>query len=162
MAKINAKAAALVDGSEHAFTGPITDQGGTVRAAEGENIADPDIFGMNWLVEGIEMTVDENPEGYASGPIGRGGTRSVTHKFRFHGRLGSSFVAFASERARRLNLNGTIHPGETEVSVIVSGAEALVGAFETACCIGPDDTDVAEWSASTAGLITNEYGFRPI
>ncbi len=54
MARIKAKEAAFVDGTDHAFAGPITDQDGNLRAAEGENVADPDIFGMNWLVEGID------------------------------------------------------------------------------------------------------------
>ena len=54
MAKIKAKEAAFIDGSDHAFAGPITDQDGTVRAEAGANVADPDIFGMNWLVAGVD------------------------------------------------------------------------------------------------------------
>lgn len=44
---------ALKSGAAHVFAGPLKDQSGTVRVPEGENLADPEIFGMNWLVEGL-------------------------------------------------------------------------------------------------------------
>ena len=53
-AEILAVEAAMIAGKAHAFAGPITDQSGTLRVAEGENLADADIFGMNWLVAGID------------------------------------------------------------------------------------------------------------
>ncbi len=106
--------------------------------------------------------MSEPSGGYASGPFGRGGTRPVAVEINFHGNLGAAFVAFATERARRLSLDGTIRPGETDVLVMVSGPEALVGAFETACCIGPDDAEVFEWNVRSVGVITNEPGFRMV
>lgn len=36
------------------FTGPIKDQNGQIRVKEGERLSDDDIWGMNWLVEGVE------------------------------------------------------------------------------------------------------------
>lgn len=54
MAKLREVEAALKSGEAHAFEGPITDQDGNQRVAEGEHLADADIFGMNWLVEGVD------------------------------------------------------------------------------------------------------------
>ncbi|MEM1400754.1 MAG: BMP family ABC transporter substrate-binding protein [Pseudomonadota bacterium] len=54
LAEIKAKEAAFMDGSDHAFAGPVVDQEGAVRVAEGEVLADPEIFAMNWLVEGVD------------------------------------------------------------------------------------------------------------
>jgi basic membrane protein A len=53
-ASILAKEAALIAGEAQIFVGPITDQAGTVRVAEGATLADADIFSMNWLVAGVE------------------------------------------------------------------------------------------------------------
>ena len=43
----------LKSGAAHVFAGPLRDQAGELRAAEGENLPDPEIFAMNWLVEGL-------------------------------------------------------------------------------------------------------------
>ena len=53
LAEILAVEASFIDGTGPPFTGPITDQDGTERVAEGETLADPDIFGIDWLVEGV-------------------------------------------------------------------------------------------------------------
>lgn len=57
LAAIKAKEAAFIDGTDHAFTGPITDQDGTERVAAGATLPDPEIFGMNWLVESVDGTL---------------------------------------------------------------------------------------------------------
>jgi basic membrane protein A len=44
---------AIVDGELSVFAGPVTDQDGTVRIAEGETPADEDLLGMTWFVEGV-------------------------------------------------------------------------------------------------------------
>lgn len=54
LAEIAEVEAALKSGEAHAFAGPLRDQSGQVRAEEGTNLPDPEIFGMNWLVEGLE------------------------------------------------------------------------------------------------------------
>jgi simple sugar transport system substrate-binding protein len=54
LAEIRATEAALKSGDLHVFAGPLRDQSGQVRAEEGANLPDPEIFGMNWLVEGLE------------------------------------------------------------------------------------------------------------
>jgi len=46
--------AALESGERHAFDGPVRDQSGTVRVAEGEHLSDGDLLGMDWYVEGVQ------------------------------------------------------------------------------------------------------------
>jgi simple sugar transport system substrate-binding protein len=41
-------------GALHPFQGPVRDQSGTVRVAEGEVLSDGDLLGMDWYVEGVE------------------------------------------------------------------------------------------------------------
>jgi simple sugar transport system substrate-binding protein len=43
----------IADGSLHPFTGPITDNAGTQRVAEGETIDDAGLWAMDWYVEGV-------------------------------------------------------------------------------------------------------------
>lgn len=43
----------LKSGAAHVFTGPLRDQSGKERVAAGETLPDPEIFSMNWLVEGL-------------------------------------------------------------------------------------------------------------
>ncbi|MEX0339322.1 MAG: BMP family ABC transporter substrate-binding protein [Arenibacterium sp.] len=54
MGKIETAAAGLKAGEFHPLTGPIVDQDGAERLAEGVTIADPDLLGINWLVKGVE------------------------------------------------------------------------------------------------------------
>jgi basic membrane protein A and related proteins len=44
----------IIDGSVHPFTGPIHDQAGELRVAEGETIDDDVLAGMDWYVEGVQ------------------------------------------------------------------------------------------------------------
>ncbi len=54
METIRQAEADLRSGKAHVFAGPLRDQEGTVRAEAGSNLPDPEIFAMNWLVEGLE------------------------------------------------------------------------------------------------------------
>jgi simple sugar transport system substrate-binding protein len=45
--------AAIVDGSLKIFTGPITDQNGTIRVPPGQVMTDDEVLKMDWLVQGI-------------------------------------------------------------------------------------------------------------
>jgi basic membrane protein A len=45
---------AIIDGTLHPFTGPITDQQGTLRVAEGQTLSDEDTLKMDWWVPGVE------------------------------------------------------------------------------------------------------------
>lgn len=56
-AMAQATEAAIRDKKLHPFTGPISDQAGSVRAEPGKAIADADLAKMNWYVQGIEDKV---------------------------------------------------------------------------------------------------------
>ena len=43
-----------MDGTYNVFAGPIKDQSGAVKVAEGSKLSDGDILGLNWLVDGVE------------------------------------------------------------------------------------------------------------
>jgi basic membrane protein A and related proteins len=49
----------IKDGSIVIFKGPINDQGGKVKVADGAQLTDDDVLGMNWLAEGIEGTLPQ-------------------------------------------------------------------------------------------------------
>lgn len=57
MGKIEAAAAAMRAGEMHPLTGPIVDQDGNERLADGVSIADPDMLGIDWLVAGVETRI---------------------------------------------------------------------------------------------------------
>ncbi len=81
-----------------------------------------------------------------SGPFGAGGTRMRRVRVAFFGRLGSEFVAFAEDRVHRLDLRASIVEVGERVEIEVEGPEAMLGAFEMACCVGPDRCLVEEWT----------------
>jgi len=56
---IRSKEAAFIEGTDHAFTGPIVDQSGRERVAAGEVLPDSEIFGMNWLVSTVDGTLPQ-------------------------------------------------------------------------------------------------------
>jgi basic membrane protein A and related proteins len=49
----------IKDGSIVIFKGPINDQGGKIKVADGAQLTDDDILGMNWLAEGVEGTLPQ-------------------------------------------------------------------------------------------------------
>ena len=51
-AKIQSERQALIDG-KHVFAGPITDRAGAIRIKAGETPGDGDLWGMDYLVEGV-------------------------------------------------------------------------------------------------------------
>jgi basic membrane protein A len=57
MAKIEAAGAAIAAGEAHPLTGPIVDQDGTERLADGEVISDEAMLGIDWLVAGVETRI---------------------------------------------------------------------------------------------------------
>ncbi|MBN1616234.1 MAG: BMP family ABC transporter substrate-binding protein [Spirochaetales bacterium] len=50
---IEAAKAKIIDGSFEPFTGPIADQKGTVRVADGVKMTDDEIWNMGWFVKGV-------------------------------------------------------------------------------------------------------------
>ena len=49
--------ASIVDGSFHAFQGPIKNQAGELIVKEGETLSDGDLAKLNWYVEGVEGSI---------------------------------------------------------------------------------------------------------
>ncbi len=45
---------AIIAGTRHPFTGPIKDQKGALRVADGETLSEKEIAAMDWYVEGVE------------------------------------------------------------------------------------------------------------
>jgi simple sugar transport system substrate-binding protein len=59
MSKIEAAAAAIRAGDLHPLTGPIVDQDGTERLADGVMIDDGAMAGIDWLVAGVETRIPQ-------------------------------------------------------------------------------------------------------
>jgi basic membrane protein A len=57
--EVNEAKSAIMNGELHPFTGPIRDQGGNVRVAEGETMTDEALLSFNWLVEGVVGQIPE-------------------------------------------------------------------------------------------------------
>jgi basic membrane protein A len=56
---VNSEKARIEGGDWDVFCGPVKDQGGNIKVAEGECMGDGDMLGMDWFVEGVEGTVGE-------------------------------------------------------------------------------------------------------
>ena len=59
MAMIEEAEAAMRAGGFHPMTGPVTDQDGEMRLAEGEVISDEAMLGIDWLVTGVETRIPQ-------------------------------------------------------------------------------------------------------
>ena len=51
--QVNQTLADLDSGAIVAFAGPVVDQDGTVRVAEGEALSDEEMGGVDWFVAGV-------------------------------------------------------------------------------------------------------------
>ncbi|MBO8128907.1 MAG: BMP family ABC transporter substrate-binding protein [Peptococcaceae bacterium] len=49
----------IVSGEWDVFTGPIKDQNGELRVAEGETMSDKDMLSMDWFVEGVQGNIEQ-------------------------------------------------------------------------------------------------------
>ena len=56
-AKVEGVITAIKSGEFHPFTGPINDQGGTERVAEGATMTREELATMDWYVEGMTATI---------------------------------------------------------------------------------------------------------
>lgn len=54
---VEAKKQDIMSGKFDVFTGPVKDQQGTVKVAEGQKMSDADMLQLNWFVEGVEGTI---------------------------------------------------------------------------------------------------------
>ena len=57
---VESRKADLIAGTTDVFCGPINDQNGELKVAEGECMSDGDMLGMDWFVEGVEGTIPES------------------------------------------------------------------------------------------------------
>jgi len=57
VALVDAAKAEIISGATDVFCGPIYDQDGTLRVAEGECMSDGDMLAMDWFVEGVVGTI---------------------------------------------------------------------------------------------------------
>jgi acylphosphatase len=69
------------------------------------------------------------------------GGRPVQLRYRIAGRLDvPAYLAFVADRARWLDLRGWVQAVDpTRIELVAAGPEALVGALEMACTLGPLD-----------------------
>ncbi|WP_287823200.1 BMP family ABC transporter substrate-binding protein [Clostridium sp.] len=58
--KVEAAKADIISGKNKIFQGPIKDQKGTVKVQAGSSLTDKDIKEMNWFVEGVDGTIQNN------------------------------------------------------------------------------------------------------
>jgi basic membrane protein A len=59
VAKVDAAKAKILGGQENVFCGPIKDQTGAVKVAEGQCVDDAGQLSMNWFVEGVVGTISQ-------------------------------------------------------------------------------------------------------
>lgn len=67
------------------------------------------------------------------------GGRPVQVRYRIAGRLDvPTYLAFVADRARWLDIHGWVQAVDsTRIDLVAAGPEALVGALEMACTLGP-------------------------
>ncbi len=69
------------------------------------------------------------------------GGAQVMVRMRIGGLFGADYLRFIASRAQWLSLSGwTANVGPGRAEVVAAGPEALVGALEMACVLGPLDT----------------------
>jgi len=59
---VAAKRDAIKSGKLHPFQGPIRDQSGAVKVAEGQTMDDGALLGLKWYVEGVEGSLPQRWE----------------------------------------------------------------------------------------------------
>ena len=55
---VETRMAGLKDGSLKVFAGPVKDQAGAVKVAEGKVASDEELLGMTWFVQGVVGTTE--------------------------------------------------------------------------------------------------------
>lgn len=56
---VDAAAAQILDGTEYVFEGPIYDQDGNLKVAEGVKLTDQEMLSMSWFVKGVEGKIEQ-------------------------------------------------------------------------------------------------------
>lgn len=88
------------------------------------------------------------------------GGRPVVMRYAIAGRMDvPAFLAFVAERASWLDIAGWVAPAPGGVTLVAAGPEALVGALEMACTLGPLDA-LVERIEGTELSLTLSGGFE--
>ncbi len=92
------------------------------------------------------------------------GGAPVSRRYAISGRLEvASYLAFVAERARWLDIRGWVSAEGAVVTLVAAGPEALVGALEMACTLGPLDMLVETIEAvDEAGPVGNGFEVRGV
>jgi len=91
------------------------------------------------------------------------GGRPVQLRYRIAGRLSpATYLAFVADRARWLDLRGWVQAlDDARIELVAAGPEALVGALEMACTLGPLDALVETIeSVEEAGAVPAGFEVR--
>lgn len=91
------------------------------------------------------------------------GGAPVSRRYAISGRMEvASYLEFVAERARWLDIRGWVSAdGAQAVTLVAAGPEALVGALEMACTLGPLDALVETMDAvDEAGPVGNGFQIR--
>lgn len=91
------------------------------------------------------------------------GGRPVQLRYRIAGRLdATTYLPFVADRARWLDIRGWVQAVDhTRVELVAAGPEALVGALEMACTLGPLDALVETIEAvEERGLVPAGFEVR--
>ncbi|MCL2323274.1 MAG: BMP family ABC transporter substrate-binding protein [Oscillospiraceae bacterium] len=54
---VTGKRQQMIDGTLNIFQGPIKDQSGAVKVADGQKMTEDEVLNMNWFVEGVDGTI---------------------------------------------------------------------------------------------------------
>jgi acylphosphatase len=85
------------------------------------------------------------------------GGAHVAVRMRVAGALSADYLDFVLERAAWLGLSGSaVRLGPGTVDVVAAGPEALVGALEMACVLGPLDSLIATVDREPTDEIVHE------
>lgn len=90
------------------------------------------------------------------------GGAPVSRRYAISGRMEvASYLDFVAERARWLDIRGWVSADGADVTLVAAGPEALVGALEMACTLGPLDALVETIDAvDEAGPVGNGFQVR--
>lgn len=90
------------------------------------------------------------------------GGAPVSRRYAISGRMEvASYLEFVAERARWLDIRGWVSAEGADVTLVAAGPEALVGALEMACTLGPLDALVETMDAvDEAGPVGNGFQVR--
>ncbi|MGV8837502.1 MAG: BMP family ABC transporter substrate-binding protein, partial [Cellvibrio sp.] len=59
VAKVDAYKMEMIAGKRAVYQGPIYDQAGTLKVAEGKTLSDEELHQQNWYVKGIEGKIPQ-------------------------------------------------------------------------------------------------------